>query len=101
MRYRRLLFLFLIFVPAISVAFPEIPFCPLGGPPGWFNRFALAPYAAPSNFNRSYPVNRGYSRTNMGYPHTFFPGPSPSNQMLYMQKRPGGGRLKPYFLYEN
>ena len=19
-------------------AFPEIPFCPLGGPPGWFNR---------------------------------------------------------------
>ena len=26
-------------LPASAMAdFPEIPFCPLGGPPGWFNR---------------------------------------------------------------
>ncbi len=24
--------------PAVAVALPEIPFCPLGGPPGWLNR---------------------------------------------------------------
>ena len=23
---------------ANAFAFPELPFCPLGGPPGWFNR---------------------------------------------------------------
>ncbi len=23
---------------ALSFSFPEIGFCPLGGPPGWFNR---------------------------------------------------------------
>ena len=38
MTYRRLLFLILMLSCSGACAFPEIPFCPLGGPPGWFNR---------------------------------------------------------------
>ncbi|MBT8126294.1 MAG: hypothetical protein KJP15_02330 [Gammaproteobacteria bacterium] len=28
----------LLLESALVSAFPEIPFCPLGGPPGWWNR---------------------------------------------------------------
>jgi len=27
-----------LFAGSAMADFPEIPFCPLGGPPGWFNR---------------------------------------------------------------
>ena len=37
---RRLFLVALMFSPASVQAFPEIPFCPLGGPPGWFNRMS-------------------------------------------------------------
>jgi len=40
MTFRQLLILLLLFGSAKAAAFPEIPFCPLGGPPGWFNRIA-------------------------------------------------------------
>jgi hypothetical protein len=30
---------FLSMLPLGSYAFPEIPFCPAGGPPGWLNHF--------------------------------------------------------------
>ena len=30
---------FLSMLPLDSYAFPEIPFCPAGGPPGWLNHF--------------------------------------------------------------
>ncbi|MBL6999066.1 MAG: hypothetical protein ISR73_04335 [Gammaproteobacteria bacterium] len=34
--------LVLLTLPAVASAFrfPEISFCPLGGPPGWFNRLS-------------------------------------------------------------
>ena len=28
----------LLLGPAAAAAFPDIPFCPLGGPPGWIDR---------------------------------------------------------------
>lgn len=31
--------LFLSSITGTSIAMPEIPFCPAGGPPGWFNHF--------------------------------------------------------------
>ncbi len=39
MLFKNLILLAMIF-PSIAVgfSFPEIPFCPEGGPPGWFNR---------------------------------------------------------------
>jgi len=37
---QRLLLVALMSSPATVLAFPEIPFCPLGGPPGWFNRMS-------------------------------------------------------------
>ncbi len=69
-------------------AFPELPFCPAGGPPGWLNYFnykrdqnilrhnaqyALPAYAPPAyyqpRYNYSYtPVYRGYdNRPNYYY----------------------------------
>ncbi len=33
-----LLFAGLVATTPVLAGFPEIPFCPLGGPPGWFNR---------------------------------------------------------------
>jgi hypothetical protein len=35
---RLLLALFSLLLTVESQAFPELPFCPAGGPPGWFNR---------------------------------------------------------------
>ena len=35
-----LLAIFVCILPLDGYAFPEIPFCPAGGPPGWFNHFS-------------------------------------------------------------
>ena len=76
MRFLLLRFMLLVslLLPAVSMAFgfPELPFCPLGGPPGWFNRmtgqhhrsyppppppYFLAPRALPNGFvNRPAPA---------------------------------------------
>lgn len=37
--FKRLLIIFAITLPADSLALKEIPFCPVGGPPGWWNHF--------------------------------------------------------------
>lgn len=37
---QRILLLVLTLFSTGAAAFPEIPFCPIGGPPGWFNRIA-------------------------------------------------------------
>lgn len=37
---------------AAGFSFPEIDFCPLGGPPGWFNRF--------TGQHNNGPYNNGY-----------------------------------------
>ena len=65
-------------------AFPEIPFCPLGGPPGWANRifddrddyYALPPYYGVP-YSQRYPqyspvYPSGYSYQQ--YPGRFYQG---------------------------
>ena len=58
-----------------SYAFPELPFCPAGGPPGWLNHF---------NFNRDQNIWRRYSRYNSPayntgrYPGYYGPAYSPA-----------------------
>jgi hypothetical protein len=38
LRIIRTLVALALLLPASSMALPEIPFCPFGGAPGWFNR---------------------------------------------------------------
>jgi hypothetical protein len=72
MIYRRLLLLALIFVPASASAFMEIPFCPLGGPPGWFNRmtdnhhnYRYPPGFYPMAYPPAYQAYPGYQQPYM------------------------------------
>jgi hypothetical protein len=38
MKCPKILVAALLMLPMNAIAFPEIPFCPIGGPPGWYNR---------------------------------------------------------------
>lgn len=42
---------FSLFFTTSGFSFPELPFCPAGGPPGWFNHFT-------QNRDYNYPRNR-------------------------------------------
>jgi len=58
---KKLLLLSLMLGPAGAAAFPEIPFCPLGGPPGWYNRIFNDDHRyrpPPPYYRPAYPVVR-------------------------------------------
>jgi hypothetical protein len=73
-----LLVLALLLVPGAVQALPEIPFCPLGGPTGWWNRltdddddrYYPPPFYPPPQFrpywNQAYPY--GYVPQYPSYP---------------------------------
>jgi hypothetical protein len=63
MAIQKHLLLVLAFFSSSASAFPEIPFCPIGGPPGWFNRmtgeyqqYRYPPVPPPLPYFQSYPV---------------------------------------------
>ena len=74
MMLKRLLLIGSMLVSTSISAFPEMPFCPLGGPTGWFNRMAGGPgyYPPPAML---YPppyrpmVAPGYPPTGNAYPN--------------------------------
>ena len=82
--YRLVILLILSVAAKSSYAFPEIPFCPLGGPPGWMNRLThhhrhyIPPYYPASYSGNDYPaavhapvaVRPGY-RPQVFYPAQF------------------------------
>lgn len=53
-------------------AFPEIPFCPLGGPPGWANRIFddRDDYYPPPAYYRA-PYWQGYPQYSPVYPDAY------------------------------
>lgn len=65
---KQLSILFFALIPTCVYAYPEIPFCPAGGPPGWIN------YLNKKNHNNWH--NRNYQtsyypniyRSNQSYP---------------------------------
>ncbi len=40
----------------VRAGFPELPFCPLGGPPGWFNRLTDRDHRSPPPYWLRYPL---------------------------------------------
>jgi hypothetical protein len=76
-------FFLLIVLPfSMSVcAFPEIPFCPAGGPPGWMNYFDYR-----QNQNRWAP-NHYYSENHL--PANYYQIPHHSNNGNYTNNHPG------------
>lgn len=63
--------LLLVAFEAQAFSFPEIPFCPLGGPPGWFNRIVndnTYGYPPPPYWYRpdprQYPYGPAYGRAH-------------------------------------
>lgn len=91
--------LFLIFTIASlttnSYAFPELPFCPAGGPPGWMNHF---------NYKRDQNIWRHYSA--YPYPSPAYNRPAyywPSQGYGYSPNynRPYGYSTLPYNYYQN
>lgn len=56
---KTILVIFVSMLPIDSYAFPEIPFCPAGGPPGWLNHF---------NYNREQNIWRAQHRRYQYYP---------------------------------
>ena len=75
-------------VPSIAVgfSFPEIDFCPLGGPPGWFNRMT-------GQHNQGYYPPQGMAP---GYPPPIVPygwqAPAMSPNPVYFQQYPSPAR---------
>jgi hypothetical protein len=65
---------FLSILPLDSYAFPEIPFCPAGGPPGWLNHFN---YKRDQNIwrlqQRRYQYNTPYRYVNDYYSPSYGP----------------------------
>ena len=57
---------------ANSYAFPELPFCPAGGPPGWMNHLN---HKRDQNIWRHYLQNASpaYFRPNNGYTPAYLP----------------------------
>ncbi|HHJ35091.1 MAG TPA: hypothetical protein ENJ87_04935 [Gammaproteobacteria bacterium] len=85
-------------LPRYSHAFPELPFCPEGGPPGWMNhfrhdrnhyirqhypRYATPVYNQPTYYRRGYAPT--YSPDHRGR-HTY-PGPYPRRDYPYHPHR--------------
>ena len=76
-----------------SYAFPELPFCPAGGPPGWLNYF---------NDKRDQNNWRRYSRYNYAlqrssrYPSYYGPAYSPMHRPYNHTVRPGS--YAPHYL---
>lgn len=54
---KSIIILYACLLTARSYAFPEIPFCPAGGPPGWLNYF---------NDKRDQNIRHRYSRYTPG-----------------------------------
>jgi len=68
--------------PASSFAFPEIPFCPLGGPPGWMNRFM-------HTHDRDYRRHNAYLASPAFAPPVYYRPPYlPRNQQPFHYYRP-------------
>jgi hypothetical protein len=55
-----LLTLFCLSFSPASLALPELPFCPAGGPPGWFNHFVNRHTNNPWHHYQAYPVPQYY-----------------------------------------
>lgn len=86
---KRLLIVLVMVIPVNVNAFPEIPFCPLGGPPGWMNRmfnhhhrpvyYAPPVYVYPPGYQSAIrrqmppvPPGPAYSRPGYYPPHPFY-----------------------------
>jgi len=54
----------MLLISSSASAFPEIPFCPIGGPPGWFNRMTD-------------------NHSDYRYPPKFYPMPYPPAYQFY------------------
>ena len=88
MKFRPLLFLFLLTGSSSASAFFEIPFCPLGGPPGWFNRMTTDNNQyryLPSWYPPLYP--QAYPYASLHQPQAWYPD-NPVNR--YRQAVPRG-----------
>ena len=80
-----------------SFAFPELPFCPAGGPPGWFNRLTQNNdhyrwrnhngYGAPQHYRPAYNQQRPY--TPVYNPRTTYNAqrPLPAQNRYYQNQR--------------
>jgi hypothetical protein len=66
-----------------ATAFPEIPFCPLGGPPGWWNRMVddddRYHYYPPPSY---YPPQQAAPYQQLRYPYSYVPQSPPYPQPL-------------------
>jgi len=74
----RLMLLSSLLLPAGAMAFgfPELPFCPLGGPPGWFNRLTgqhHRRYPPPPSLRvpRAVPYGTAYRRPAVQVAHDY------------------------------
>jgi len=70
-------------------AFPEIPFCPIGGPPGWFNRMTGDSYNQyrypPAGYPLTYP--QAYPPAYPAYPYS-----TPARVPLHRGVNPGAAK---------
>lgn len=80
---RLALLILLLLGSAGAQAFPEIPFCPLGGPPGWLNRltddddhhrYYPPPYYPPPVAVPYWYQGAPYSYVPQHYPYLALPG---------------------------
>ena len=74
--------LFLWLTSMQAVAFPEMPFCPLGGPPGWANRVLgdRYDYYTPPPYYNNQPYWQSYPQYSPvypgGYPYRWYSPPA-------------------------
>jgi hypothetical protein len=78
----KVLFKFLVILvisslASASYAFPELPFCPAGGPPGWMNHF---------NHKHEQNIWRHYYRNNA--PAYYYPAYAPGSTLWPPAGRP-------------
>jgi hypothetical protein len=84
----------LSFSQASLALLPELPFCPAGGPPGWYNRFIQQhdnnrwrnnyAYSSPQYYQPAYYQARPYYPA---YPGPYTQQPPVENNRYYQYKR--------------
>lgn len=75
-----LVLLGLLFMTQVEARFAEFDFCPLGGPPGWFNRLSGQSY-------RYYPPP-AYPVRSTYMPYRGYAYPAPRFRPVFIQQNP-------------
>lgn len=79
-----LLLLGVLLTTQVEARFPEFGFCPLGGPPGWFNRLSGQSY-------RYYPPPQPYPVQSPDIPYRAYAYPVPQFRPAFFEQKPVNG----------